>query len=137
MAHEFAGSLQQVSGIRQRCATKESHVYMRPKYIDVAKGCVAQACDRAAIVHELPDFVSAFSQHLKPPMRNIPQFTPMLFHPRVDGGIALDSAIQSEQIRSHRDHFFLFRHEKNSSLLLTERLSNGESCALIAGRSPR
>jgi hypothetical protein len=26
----------------------------------------------------------------------------MLFHPRIDGGIPLDSAVESQQFRSHR-----------------------------------
>jgi len=38
MAHELAGALQQVSRIRQGCAVKEPHVYVRTEYIDVAKG---------------------------------------------------------------------------------------------------
>jgi hypothetical protein len=32
----------------------------------------------------------------------------MLFHPRIDGGIPLDSAVESEQFRSHRRYTFLF-----------------------------
>jgi hypothetical protein len=33
----------------------------------------------------------------------------MLFHPRIDGGIPLDSAVESQQIRSHRRSTFWFR----------------------------
>src|SRR5437764_12800417 len=39
---------------------------------------------------------------LKPLMRDGSQFTCMLFHPRIDGGIPLDSAVESQQIHSHR-----------------------------------
>src|SRR5882762_95835 len=38
MAHELAGALQQAARIRQRCAVKEPHVYVRSEYIDVAEG---------------------------------------------------------------------------------------------------
>jgi hypothetical protein len=34
-------------------------------------------------------------------MRDGSQFTGMLFHPRIDGGIPLDSAVESQQFRSH------------------------------------
>src|SRR5712692_9711431 len=53
-------------------------------------------------MQKLPDFVPALSHHLKPPMRDGSQFTCMLFHPRIDGGIPLDSAVESQQFRSHR-----------------------------------
>src|ERR1035438_8530867 len=115
MAHELAGALQQVSRIRQRCALKEPHVYVRIEYIDVAEGRISQTCNRAAVMQKLPDFVPAFSHHLKPLMRDGSQFTCMLLHPRIDGGIPLDSAVESQQFRSHRCstcstllHFFSF-----------------------------
>jgi hypothetical protein len=53
-------------------------------------------------MQKLPDFVPAFSHHLKPLMRDGSQFTGTLFHPRIDGGIPLDSTVESQQIRSHR-----------------------------------
>src|SRR5690349_2067124 len=101
MAHELAGALQQASRIWQRCAVKEPHVYMRAEYIDVAEGRISQTCHRTAVMQKLPDFVPAFSHHLKPLMRDGSQFTGMLFHPRIDGGIPLDSAVESQQFRSH------------------------------------
>src|SRR6476469_4656859 len=99
MAHEPAGALQQVSGIRQGCSAKETHVYVRIEYIHVAEGRISQTCNRAAVMQKLPDFVPAFSHHLKPLLRDSSQFTRMLFHPRIDGGIPLDSAIESQQCR--------------------------------------
>jgi len=96
MAHELASALQQVSRIRQRCAMKESDVYMRSEYIDIAKRRISQTCNRTAVMQELPDFIPALSHHLKPMMRDGSQFTCMLFHPRVDGGVALDSAVESQ-----------------------------------------
>jgi hypothetical protein len=53
-------------------------------------------------MQKLPDFVPAFSHHLKPLMRDRSQFTYMLFHPRIDGWIPLDSAVESQQFGSHR-----------------------------------
>src|ERR1700682_3221126 len=107
MAHELAGALQQVSRIRQRCAVKEPHVYVRSEYIDVAEGRISQTCNRTAVMQKLPDFVPAFSHHLKPLMRDGSQSTCMLFHPRIDGGIPHDSAVESQQFRSHRRYTLL------------------------------
>jgi hypothetical protein len=42
-------------------------------------------------------------------MRNGSQFICMLFHPGIDGGIPLDSAIESQQFRSHRRPTSRFR----------------------------
>src|SRR5207237_2510565 len=102
MTHELAGTFQQAGRIRQRCAVKEPHVYVRGEYIDVAEGRIAQTRNRTAVMQKLPDFVPAFSHHLKPLMRDGSQSTCMLFHPRIDGGIPLDSAVESQQFRSHR-----------------------------------
>ena len=99
MAHELADALQQAGRIRQRCAVKEPHVYVRSEYIDVAEGRISQTCNRAAVVQKLPDFVPALSHRLKPLLRDGSQFTRMLFHPRINGGIPLDSAIESQQFR--------------------------------------
>src|SRR2546426_12133185 len=102
MAHELAGALQQVSRIRQRRAVEEPHVYVRMEYIDVAEGRISQTCNRTTVMQYLPDFVPAFSHHLKPLMRDGSQFTSMLIHPRIDGGIAFDSTVESQQFRFHR-----------------------------------
>src|SRR5712671_1697984 len=102
MAHELAGALQQAGRIQQHCAVKESHVYMRSEYIDVAERRVSQTCNRTAVMQKLADFVAAFPHHPKPLMRGGSQFTGTLFHQRIDGGITLDSAVESQQIRSHR-----------------------------------
>jgi hypothetical protein len=56
-------------------------------------------------MQKLPDFVPAFSHHAKPVMRDGSQFTRMLSHPSIDGGIPLDSAVESQQFRSHRRDF--------------------------------
>jgi hypothetical protein len=52
-------------------------------------------------MEKLLDFVAAFSHYLKPLMCDGSQSTCMLFHPRIDGGIPRDSAIESQQFRSH------------------------------------
>src|SRR6266567_7516051 len=94
MTHELAGALQQAARIRQRCAVKEPHVYVRSEYIDVAERNISQTCNRTAVMQELPDFVAAFSHYLKPLMRNGSQFACVLLHPRIDGGIPLDRAVE-------------------------------------------
>src|ERR1700688_4111225 len=127
MAHELASALQHVSRIRQRCAVKEPHVYVRMEDIDVAEGRISQTCYRTAVMQKLPDFVPALSHHLKPLMCDGSQFPLVLFHPRSDGGIPLDSAVESQQFRSHRRSTFFFRglrlrslHEKDTGLSCPE-----------------
>src|ERR1039457_2214061 len=102
MAHELAGALQQAGRIRQRCAVKEPHVHVRGEYVYVAEGRVSQTCHRTTVMQELPNFVTAFSHYLKPLVRDGSQFTCMLFHPRIDGGISLDSSVESQKFRSQR-----------------------------------
>jgi len=92
--------------IRQRRAAEEPYVYVRGEYIDVAEGRISQTCNRTAVMQKIPDFVSALSHHLKPPTRDGSQLTCMLFHPRIDGGIPLDSTVESQQFRSHRRFIF-------------------------------
>jgi hypothetical protein len=87
---------------------KEPDVYVRSEYIDVAEGRIAQACNRTAVMQDLTDFVSAFSHHLNPLLRDGSQFTSMLFHPGIDGGIAFDGTVESQQFRSHRRSIFAF-----------------------------
>ena len=38
VAHELASAVQQARRIRQHCAVKESHVYVRSEYIELTKG---------------------------------------------------------------------------------------------------
>jgi hypothetical protein len=57
-------------------------------------------------MQELADFVPAFSHHLKPLARYGSQFSCVLFHPRIDGGIPLDSAVESKQFHSRRRSTF-------------------------------
>src|SRR6266404_93155 len=92
------------------------------EYIDVAEGRISQPCNRAAVMQKLPDFVPAFSHHLKPLMRDGSQFTGMLFHPRIDGGIPLDGAVESQQFRSHRRSSF--RSQGASATNYSQALSN-------------
>src|SRR5882757_7048481 len=107
MTHELAGALQQASRIRQCCAVKESNVYVRGEYIHITEGRISQTYNRTAVMQKLPDFVPALSHHLKPLMRDGSQFTCMLFHPRIDGRIPLDSAVESQQFCSHHLSTFL------------------------------
>ncbi len=89
-------SLQQARRIWQRRAVKEPHVDVRREYVDVAEGRISQTCNRTAVMQQLPNFVAAFTHHLKPLLRDGSQFTCMLFHPRIDGGIPLDRSVESE-----------------------------------------
>src|SRR6185437_15118416 len=100
MAHKLACALQQPIRIRQRCALKKSHGYVRREYVDIAKSRISQARRWRAVMQKLPDFVPAFSHHLKPLLRDGSQFTCMLFPPRIDGRITLASALQSKQFGS-------------------------------------
>src|SRR5438105_13404139 len=110
MAHELAGALQQARRIRQRYGVKEPHVYVRGEYIDVAEGRISQTCNRTAVMQKLPDFVAAFSHYLKPLMRDSSQSTRMLFHPRIDGWIPLDSPVEAQHLRPPSSlHFLLSR----------------------------
>src|ERR1700679_3641998 len=53
MAHELAGALQQTGWVRQRCALKETYIYVGSEYIDVAERRISQACNRAAVMQQL------------------------------------------------------------------------------------
>ena len=131
MAHELAGALQQAGRIGQRCAVKEPHVYVRSEYIDVPEGRISQTGDRAAVMQKLPDFVPAFSHHLKPLMRDGSQFTGMLFHPRIDGGVSLDSAVESQQFCSHHLAAFCFRELWLRDGRFARQPATGTGCAFI------
>src|SRR5713101_6098451 len=121
MAHELAGAFQQAGWIRQRRAAEEPYVYVRGECIDVAEGRISQTCNRTAVMQKLPDFVPALSHHFKPLTRDGSQFTCMLFHPRIDGGIPLDSVIESKQFRSHRLSTFRCRDYSDVAPLHGER----------------
>jgi hypothetical protein len=106
MAHELAGALQQAGRIRQRRTVKEAYVDMRGEYIHIAEGRIAQTCNRTAIMQGLPDLVPASPHHLKPLTRDGSQITFMLFHPRIDGRVAFDNTVESQQFRFHRGSAF-------------------------------
>jgi hypothetical protein len=57
-------------------------------------------------MHEFANLVPASSHRLEPLTRDGSQFAFMLFHPRIDGGIAFDSTVESQQLRSHRRSAF-------------------------------
>ena len=73
MTHELAVALQQVGRIPQRCAVEKPHGYVRSEHIDVAEWRISQTCNRTAVMHKLPDFVAAFSHHIKPLARDSSQ----------------------------------------------------------------
>ncbi len=123
MAHKLASALQQASRIRQRRTLKEPHVDMRSEYIHIAEGHIPQARNRTAIMQQLPNFVPTSSHHLKPLMRDGPQFPSMLVHPRIDGRIAFHSSVESQQLRSRPSRFCIRDQLAHlSSLSLTRNL---------------
>jgi hypothetical protein len=64
------------------------------KTVDVGEVNVSRTFGRTAVVQKFPDFVAAFSHLLKPFARNGSQFAGMCFHSAIDGGIALDGAVE-------------------------------------------
>jgi hypothetical protein len=86
-------------------------------------------------MQKLPDFVAAFSHLLEPPMRDGSQFTCMLFHPSIDRGIPLHSAVESQQVRSL--HCSTFSFEICGYLALFTRRLRGLSCPEPALCLPR
>src|SRR5262250_1963829 len=96
-------------------------------------------------MQKLPDFVPTFSHHLKPLTSDGSQFTCMVFHPRIDGGIQLDSAVESQQFRSHRRSISVFEIcgylallpflQQNPSSLRSEPLVESRVCQLQVKRA--
>jgi hypothetical protein len=104
VAHESAGALQESSRVGQRCALEETDICVRREYVDVAEGNVSQAGDGAAVVQEFADFVAAVSHHFEPLVGDDAEFAGVAFHPGVDGGRALDGAVESQDLCFHRLH---------------------------------
>lgn len=69
-------------------------------------------------MQEFPDFVPAFSHDFKPLMRDSSQFTSMFVHPRINGGIALDGAIESQEFRFHDLRLSAFENRSYEASLL-------------------
>ena len=134
MAHEPAIAFQQSRRIRQRGPLKEAYVYVRSEYVDVAEGRISQTCDRTAVMQKLADFVPAFPHHLKPPMRDGSQFSGMLFHPRINGGVPFHRAVESQQIGSRHEPVSVCRQLPRRPSPPPWSLANSSS--LPAGRRP-
>jgi hypothetical protein len=89
-------------------------------------------------MQKLPDFLPALSHHLKPPIRDGSQSTCMLFHSRIDGGIALDSAVESQKLRPHRCYSFRSRDLQLRSILASlQRARFGAWTVVSTGTSRR
>src|ERR1700722_1119813 len=110
MTHELAGTLQKAVRVWQGGAVEETHVYMRGEYVDVAEGRVSQTSHRTAVMKNFPDFVSTLPHDLKPLVCERSQLTRMLFHPRIDGRIALDRPVEPQEFLSHRRALALHRN---------------------------
>jgi hypothetical protein len=101
MANELAGTLQQADRIRQRCAVKEPTFTREVNTLTYPKGASPRHYHRNRHSRSrLRIFAS-----LKPLMRDCSQFTSMLFHPRIDGGMAFDNTVESQQLLSSSLHF--------------------------------
>ncbi len=94
MAHTFTVALQQTGRVRQACTLKEADIYMGREHIDVCKWYSTQACNRAAVMQDFPNFIPASSHHLKPLPRDCAQLTLLSFHPRIDGRITLHRSVK-------------------------------------------
>src|ERR1700735_3499406 len=106
MPHKLTGALQQVRRTRQPSTATEPDIHVRSEHVDVSEGRISQTCHRTAVMQKLPHFVAASPHHVKPLMRDGSPIPPLLFHPRIDGRIALDSAVESQELRFHRNSTF-------------------------------
>jgi hypothetical protein len=85
--HAFATSLQQAGGILEHCAVEETDVHMALEGVDVPEWRILYTCDRATIVHQLSDIVSALPHPRKPLLRNRPQLDRAFRQPDIDSRI--------------------------------------------------
>src|SRR6185312_3318458 len=128
MAHKLARALQQARRVPQCCSLKEPHIHMRCEYGDVGEGHIAQARIRTAVVQDFPHLVSARSHHVKPLARDGSESAVMLVQPRIDGRIALDGAIESQQLA-----FYRFSH----AVVRVSRLLQGATLSSYSMGSPK
>ncbi len=134
MAHKPAGALQQACRIGQRCTVKEAHVDVRREYIDVGEGRITQTGYRTAVLQELPDFVAALAHDLEPLLRDGSQFPGVGFHPGIDGGIALDNSVETQQLGCHRRTIFAFTGpQSNAEPFEPGREQGGDGVGLLVG----
>ena len=101
VAHELARALEQAGRVWERRAVKEANVHVRGEDVDIAEGGVAEAGNRAAVMEQLADFVSAAAHGVKPPAGKVSQLAVVASHPGVDGGVAFDGAVEAEECVFH------------------------------------
>ena len=120
--------------IGQRCAVKEAHVDVRSEYIDVGERRIAEAGYGTAVMQKLPDFVAALAHHIEPLLRDGSQFTGVGFHPCIDGGMALDSSGETQQLGCHRRTIFAFTGpQSNAEPFEPGREQGGDGVGLLVG----
>ena len=66
MAHPFAATFQESSGILEKRAVEEADVHVVLEYIHIREGCVADTRDRTAVVQCLSDIIAALSYFHEP-----------------------------------------------------------------------
>src|SRR5271156_2434497 len=71
--HAFATSLQQSGWVLQHCAVEDPDIDMSFECVDVSERLILDTRDRATIVHQLSDIVTALPHLHKPLLRNGPQ----------------------------------------------------------------
>jgi uncharacterized protein (UPF0332 family) len=101
VAHELACALQKAGRIRQLYAAEEPHIHVRGEHIDVAEGCIAQACDWTAVMQYLSNLVATCAHHLKPFAREHSQVPFVPIHPYIDSRVAFEGTVQSQQLLLH------------------------------------
>ncbi|HEX3912321.1 MAG TPA: hypothetical protein VHW71_02335 [Steroidobacteraceae bacterium] len=77
---------------------EEANVDMIFERIDVSERRISHACDRAAIVHQLSDIVTALAHPQKPLPRDGTQLDRAIRQPSIDGGIPCDASGEPENV---------------------------------------
>jgi len=97
VAHEFAGSFQQCSGISKRRAVEEANVDVCGEYIDVAEGGIGDADRGVTVVQELGDIVAAVAELGKPLPRDAGELGSATFEPAVNPRLVLGRAVKPQK----------------------------------------
>lgn len=98
MSHAFASSLQQPGRVIEKCAVEETHVDVVPEGVHVSEHRIPYAGDRAAVVHQFADIVTALPHVVKPPFRHRTQFARLIVQPAIDSRISFDTSGKPEDV---------------------------------------
>jgi hypothetical protein len=98
MPHAFAASLQYTCGILKGSAVEESNIDMAFERVDVAERRIVNTCDRATIVHQLSDIITALPYPHKPLLRNRSQLDRAIRQPPIDSRVPFYTSGQSQDV---------------------------------------